>query len=874
MIGQTISHYHILEKLGEGGMGIVYKAQDTKLNRIVALKFLPDRVQKDADAKARFLQEAQAAAGLNHPNICTIHGVEEVDGSLFMVMEYIEGGTLREKIPFKKTDDAITIAAQIGEALQEAHAKGIVHRDIKADNIMLTAKGQAKVMDFGLAKLKGALKLTRTSSTVGTLGYMAPEQIQGGEVDHRSDIFSFGVLLFEMLTRKLPFRGEHEAAMMYSILNEPPEPIQSFLPEASAELAHILTRALEKDPEDRYQSMADMVSELRRLLKQTSRISKVSIPAMPAAPAPSSDSMPSSQPTPPPATTKNKNMLLYAGIAVIAVAAVAGTIMFTAGPSIELNSDMTLRVLDIPIADIDYPGLSGDGNWITVASNSGGVARLYLMNTAGGEPRAILTDTGGVYQHADLSFDASKITYTSLVSPRVPGIYVMSALGSGARLLAEGAALPRWQPDGSRIFFLSVKLIPGARFDIRSITPEGTDERLELEDAMGVTVGEQGRFSLSVSPDGRSIAYIRNFMPEKYQEVMVIDRKTKEIRQLTNDKKNVDEVCWASNGQILYSSNRTGNINLWMVPAEGGEPVQITKGSGPDLGIRISSDNSKLLYYVREEVGNLWIGSLESGLSRQMTTDEQVRTGAVLSPDGRRLAYTMANSDPLKPKQAIYVSDRDGSNRQEITAPGVANVFSAVWSMDGKRLVYAMQERQDSTQTNYTYLADVGRPGTPKRIAQGNPFMWLDDDRILLIDSLRTFIATISSGRSVQIFEDSTVGFPVRGGTHFFYRDNHGDGNGRYLVRVDAQFNRVGEPQKIMDILPYGASPDRDYIVYLGKDALWRVDLPSGRRTKIRNTFSGLNPRSSFTINPSTHEIVYSVNRSRAKLVMIENPFK
>ena len=223
MIGQTIAHYKILEKLGEGGMGIVYKAHDTKLNRTVAIKMLPDRVNKDETAKSRFLQEAQAAAGLNHPNICTVHGVEEVDGSLFMVMEYVEGGTLREKLPFAKADDAITITAQVGEALQEAHAKGIVHRDIKSDNIMLTSRGQAKVMDFGLAKLKGALKLTRTSSTVGTLGYMAPEQIQGGEADHRGDIFSFGVLLFEMLTGELPFRAEHEPALMYLIVNEQPQ---------------------------------------------------------------------------------------------------------------------------------------------------------------------------------------------------------------------------------------------------------------------------------------------------------------------------------------------------------------------------------------------------------------------------------------------------------------------------------------------------------------------------------------------------------------------------------------------------------------------------------------------------------------------------
>lgn len=265
MIGSTISHYRILEKLGEGGMGVVYKAEDTKLKRIVALKFLPDRVNQSEVDKSRFLQEAQAAAGLNHNNICTVYGVDEHEGHLFISMEWIEGGTLREKLPYAKTDDAITVAIEIGEALQEAHSKGIVHRDIKADNIMLTSKGQAKVMDFGLAKLKGSLKLTRTSSTVGTLAYMSPEQIHGGEADSRSDIFAFGVLLFEMLTGKLPFRGEHEAAIMYSIVNEEPQPIEQFNKNVSSGLKQILERALKKNPDKRYQSMQEVANDLSLL---------------------------------------------------------------------------------------------------------------------------------------------------------------------------------------------------------------------------------------------------------------------------------------------------------------------------------------------------------------------------------------------------------------------------------------------------------------------------------------------------------------------------------------------------------------------------------------------------------------------------------
>jgi len=265
MIGQSISHYTILDKLGEGGMGVVYKARDVKLNRLVALKFMPGQTQLGEEDRRRFLQEAQAAALLNHPNVCTIYGVEEHEGSMFIVMELIEGGTLRARLPLASIGEALAIAIQAGGALREAHSKGIVHRDIKSDNIMLTSDGRAKVMDFGLAKLRGSLKLTKTSTTVGTISYMSPEQIQGGEADTRSDIFSFGVVLFEMLTGMYPFRGEHEAAVMYSILNEAPGSLTRLRKDVPAALANVVDRALRKAPEQRYASMAEMLADLEKV---------------------------------------------------------------------------------------------------------------------------------------------------------------------------------------------------------------------------------------------------------------------------------------------------------------------------------------------------------------------------------------------------------------------------------------------------------------------------------------------------------------------------------------------------------------------------------------------------------------------------------
>ncbi|NQT25568.1 protein kinase [candidate division KSB1 bacterium] len=272
MIGQTISHYKILDKLGEGGMGVVYKAQDTKLDRVVALKFLPPNLTTNETDKARFIQEAKAAAAINHPNVCTIYDIQEHEGQQFIVMEYVEGQTLRAIVGTQHAvslpmQDAIDYATQIAEALKVAHEKGIVHRDIKSENIMITSTGQVKVMDFGLAKLRGAAKLTKTTSTAGTLAYSSPEQIQGQDVDARSDIFSFGVVLYELLAGQLPFKGEYESATMYSVLNEEPEPIQKICPDISSECLHVLNRALEKDPEERYQSVYEMLIDLKRLRK-------------------------------------------------------------------------------------------------------------------------------------------------------------------------------------------------------------------------------------------------------------------------------------------------------------------------------------------------------------------------------------------------------------------------------------------------------------------------------------------------------------------------------------------------------------------------------------------------------------------------------
>ena len=261
MIGKTISHYRILEKLGEGGMGVVYRAEDARLGRAVALKVLPQHLGGDDEAKRRFIQEAKAASTLDHPNICTIHEIDETkDGQIFMVMALCEGHTVRETLARGPLDiaRAVDVAIGVARGLQRAHERGIVHRDIKPANIMVTNDGAVKIMDFGIAKLAGEATITRTGSSIGTVAYMSPEQASGAAVDHRTDIWSLGVLLYEMLTGQRPFSGEFDQAVIYTIMHQEPKPPTALRRDVPAEIERVVMKATAKSPGARFQSAGEM----------------------------------------------------------------------------------------------------------------------------------------------------------------------------------------------------------------------------------------------------------------------------------------------------------------------------------------------------------------------------------------------------------------------------------------------------------------------------------------------------------------------------------------------------------------------------------------------------------------------------------------
>jgi serine/threonine protein kinase len=893
MIGTTISHYNILEKLGEGGMGVVYKAQDTKLNRFVALKFLPDRVNRSEGDKARFMQEAQAAASLNHANICTIFGVEEIESKMFIAMEYVEGGTLRDKIAgamhaspkglggqlsAPTVDDAINIAVQIGDALQEAHSKGIVHRDIKADNIMLTSKGQAKVMDFGLAKLKGAMKLTRTSSTVGTLGYMAPEQIQGAEADQRSDIFSFGVLLFEMLAGRLPFRGEHEAAMMYSILNEEPQSIEHFVPDVSPLVTNLIQRCLEKDPADRYQHFEDVTGELKRSLKKSSqglrRPSSTSV--LTSSVSPSSETREVSQTVIVGVRPKveKRTIFIAAGLGSIVLLGLLAYILASSS-KVSLNPEMTFRTLQTPLPNIRYPGLSPDGNWAAFpAADSKGRWDLYYMNTGSGEAKRLTNDTSQFIDQADISPDGSQIVYSANISPNSgTSTLIVSTLGGTPRVLSARSHLARWQPSGERVVFLRARSNATTdKQEIWSIKPDGMEERREFVDSISVI---NGRVSLSNSPDSKSITFLRTFAEGRYQEVVVHDLVSGVERQITFDRKNIDEVCWTPNDMIIYSSNKSGSTNLWMISSTGGDAVQITKGSGPDLGIKVSANGKKLLCYQQQTIGEMWSGSLEKGLAQRLTYDDQQKSQAVISPDGKFIAYVLTDPDPLRIKQSIQLIDRDGTNRRQLVA-GKDVIAQPRWSPDGRWISYTEgipNAGLDSVGSRKTYIVEAARPGAPKFLLNGVASYWVDATNVMVVSDQKPFICSIETGEKKRFFQDSAVGVPVLGGKYVFYRDNRVGRAGRWIVQVDGQFSPTGTPRKLMDFPGFFLHPRNNYL-YLSEapGELMRMSLPDGRRQRVAGSFPGL--LFDFSTSVDGKEIVYVEAHAKGKLVMIENPFK
>jgi serine/threonine protein kinase len=873
MIGQTISHFKILEKLGEGGMGVVYRAEDANLKRTVAIKFLPRGLEAHEPERARFLQEAQAASAINHPNVCTIYEISEHEGQQFIVMEYVEGKTLRQMVPLQKVQTAIHYGIQIGEALQEAHSKGIAHRDIKTDNIMVNTKNQVKVMDFGLAKLKGSLKLTKTSSTVGTLAYMAPEQIQGGEVDARSDIFSFGVVLYEMLTGHMPFRGEHEAAMVYSIVNEDPAPIQKYLPDISSEFVHILNRALEKDPNDRYQNVAEMVIDLRRLKKETSRVYRTA----------SVQGMTSTK------RISKKTLFSVAGaLGLVALIVLALLLFSKRGP--ELNPNRRERLIDVPFADFFGPAISNDGKWVVfAAADARGKWDLYNKHLDSEEqPKRITFDSSAqCNQEAVFSPDGSKIAYERWNSGRQSReICVVSVLGPPSKKIVDAGYCAYWRPDGERIGFILARFSSfrsnSGKSEFWSVRPDGSDKKKEFID----TLSDEGVGSIgfSWSPDGKSVAWLRTFQGP-FEEIVIKELATGREQQLTDFKSRMDMVTWTADNQIVFSSDKGGSFDLWTMAATGGEAAQITKSPEQEYGTWVSDDGKRLTYRQEQFVSHIWLANTDGTNARRLTQTDRWHWTPSLSPNKGQVAFALGFGY-YSPTSHINTLDLSDLTLRQMTS-GEETAAWPIYSPDGRWIAFARMPRASSLDSARTFLLDAREAGAPKCIGAGRPRVWLDSTVLLafLPSTQSLWLTYANESPQKQFSPDSTLAFPVLSGKYLLYSDLHRGKRGIYLVPADfleKPSDSKLKPVEPLEQLAYNCvlSPTGTfYMRYDGRGDVWRVDLPSGKKQRLTHTLPRLSTGPTYpayaSISYDGKEILYSESPRRVgRILLIENLFK
>ncbi|HET7225978.1 MAG TPA: protein kinase [Candidatus Eisenbacteria bacterium] len=876
MIGTRLFHYRIVRRLGQGGMGVVYLAHDEKLDRPVALKLLPPHLLDEPAERARLLGEARAASALNHPGICVIHAIEDAGELPCIVMEYVEGETLGDRMragPLPVTT-ALDWALQLADALAEAHRRGLVHRDIKSDNVMITPAGRAKLMDFGLARIRDAGSPSRTVSTSGTLAYMAPEQFKDGAIDARADVYAFGVLLYEMLAGRRPFPDQSPAATMYAVLNTEPEPIAAARPRLDSEWQHVLDRALEKDPADRYQSMADVLIDLRRLQRGLARSGAAPPPPAPAPPvAPTSNggatagAPPAHTPHTPHAPRApwwrraSRAIPVLAGLVALALA----WRLFMAGPP-RLNPAMTFHTLSLPVDNIGYPGMSQDGRWIAfpaveasgVAGPTAGRWGIYFMNVNGTEVRPITVDsTGGVITYADVSPDGSQIAYT-LASPSraTSELMVVPSLGGASIRVASHANGPHWSPDGRRIgYMVAGNRSASHHLELWSVDADGSHATKLYEDPRS----EVGRISFAWSPDANSVAWIRTFA-NATEELFTIRLADGRERQLTHDGANIDEVCWTRQNDILFSSNRAGNSNLWLVRASGGPAAQVTKGAGPDIGMRISADGSHLLYLQSQPMQQLYTSEFGRAGARPLPTPGISVSGMSLSPDGRKLAFVAHAPDPIKVVSRLEVMGIDGSGRRALSSEeGPFGTLS--WSPDGRQVAYLLLERSSGAGGWVTLVDAAG--GTPRRLRTGNDFVWEEQDSMLVIDHARGFRTDVRTGGSRPTGEDSVFAVPMSDHRNALVGDERGGGF-QLLLRDPAGHLRPLGGQGG----PVALDPTWSWVIVRDPSgALSRLHLPDMAQTHAEQP-PGLG--GSVALTPDGRTLIYTVAQASSKLVMID----
>ena len=818
MIGETILHYKIIEKLGEGGMGEVYKAKDTKLDRFVALKFLPSQLTASEDDKARFIQEAKAASAMNHPNVCTIHSIEEHNYQLFIVMEYVDGKTLKDKKETLSEKQILEIGIQVAEGLAAAHEKGIVHRDIKPENIMIRKDGIAQIMDFGLAKLykeSNVSRLTKVGSTVGTMGYMSPEQIQGLDVDHRTDIFSLGVVLYELLAGELPFKGVHETAIMYEIVNVEAPPLSTVKPDIDPELDKIILECLEKDKDERCQSVKELAKDLRKVKKSSghskSRIYNVDTAGLKTGPIQHQVSKTSGAFS---VEVLNHRFDITKLFKLKYIPWITTAIFLTAFIFLLLHKSVE------PVSGINkfqqlteqsgeelWPDFSHDGNYLIFTKSVDDVMHIFLQRIGGAKTIDLTADSKFNNYQASYSPNGDLIAFRS--ERDGGGIFVMGSTGESVHRLTDFGYNPTWSPDGKKVLFATESILnPYGRYSVSQLwtVNVGTGEKQKVFDGDAV----QPSWSLN----GKWIAYWGLPAGTGKRVIYILPSSGGKPIAVTSGRYIDWCPVWSPDNKYLYySSSRGGSMNLWRIridensgkklsgfepvttpspfcemakfsedgrrivyvsadirdnifklyfdPATEkiiGSPVPVTEGTKQYLYLNISQDNKWIAAASKGEQESIYIMRSDGSGIVKLTNDGYKNRGPAWSPDGRNLAFYSDRSG----KYEIWEIGIDGSNLRQLSI-SEGQVLNPNWFPDGSKILFGLElnagilEIKPVPSDKIDYLSivkDTGQEFTENSLSPDGKYIVGNNQKILSGDLAGMYIYSIAD-KSYKKISDS-----------------------------------------------------------------------------------------------------------------------
>jgi eukaryotic-like serine/threonine-protein kinase len=718
LIGQRISHYRVIEKVGGGGMGVVYKAEDLSLHRSVALKFLQNSSASDSQALGRFRREAQAASALNHPNICTIYEIGEHDHAPFIAMEFLEGQTLEELVESRTVEppQVLELGMEMAEALEAAHAEGIIHRDLKPSNILITKRGHVKILDFGLAKVVSAGGsgtasqmptatedfLTSPGSIMGTIAYMSPEQARGEDLDARTDLFSFGAVLYEMATGRKAFAGNTVAIIHDAILNRVPVPAGRLKPEIPPKLEEVIGKSLEKDRKLRYQSATEIRTDLQRLRRDTQPGAAVMSPAAAVGPVSTAEKPQIPGPV-------NRNWALVAGLTALAVLGASFYWYRDRGSNVRVP-EAAAALLPIPFTTFKgqevMPAFSPDGNQIVFAWDGGrndteGQFDLYVK-VVGTENISRLTSKPSSWLAPAWSPDGRTIAFARKSMSGESGIFEVSPLGGPERKLAPAAftyAPPMsmsWSSDGRALAYAD---------------GDGTMHLVDRETGEVGTLAKPAQcdraWSPVFSPDGTRMAFYCERKELFY--VFVVRPDGTGARQVTTEDAGPQDLAWSADGRrVVFTNTYTSQLMEVNVETKKSAILGFTQdASQPAIALR-----GERLAYARSFLNiNIWGTSLDPTnheMHRLLVSSTRVQRAPDISPDGKRMAFESDRSGV----QEIWVSGMDGGNPVQLSHFNDPLTGSPRWSPTGHLI--AFDSRAGGQASVYVVDPDGG---IPKRLS-------------------------------------------------------------------------------------------------------------------------------------------------------------